>query len=252
MMTDEYMIDYRFEEFTEASYERFLDIASKKYKFCSFGEETLSPHILLRHDVDFSAHRAMKMAQIENERSIKSTYLFCPNDPMYNMFSTQILEIIIQIHDLGHDIGLHFDPTVISKPLSLPEIHSQILNLKNFFSTLTKIDPQAISFHLYGAYSNLMPKEQSISGMINAYSDEIMKKYRYISDSNGIWRFDNLFNFLEETQEPFIQILIHPVWWTPEALSPRQRISRTIDGYSNFMNTHYDELIASYNRPNIK
>jgi hypothetical protein len=64
---------------------------------------------ILRHDVDMSIGKALKMAQIEHEIGVCSTYFFLISTDFYNIASKSSVSKISRIHDLGHEIGLHFD-----------------------------------------------------------------------------------------------------------------------------------------------
>src|SRR3989304_3265080 len=60
-------------------------------------------HIILRHDVDRIPDQAQKMAQIENEHGIISTYYFRTVKEVFRP------EIIHQIAGFGHEIGYHYE-----------------------------------------------------------------------------------------------------------------------------------------------
>ena len=65
--------------------QRFKDSA---YTFNFFGEQSASHgEIILRHDIDFDTHMALRMAQIETDLGIKSTYFFLLRSNLYNIFS---------------------------------------------------------------------------------------------------------------------------------------------------------------------
>ena len=50
--------DWHFEDFTEASYRDIVAAAQARYTFEPFGTKATGPHVLWRHDVDYSVHRA--------------------------------------------------------------------------------------------------------------------------------------------------------------------------------------------------
>ncbi len=58
--------------------------------------------VILRHDVDIAPLKALRMAQLENELSIASTYYF----RYPQTFSPHIIK---SIYDLGHEIGYHYE-----------------------------------------------------------------------------------------------------------------------------------------------
>jgi len=62
--------------------------------------------VVLRHDIDRKLGNALRMAELEHDLGIQSTYYFrvpCTFKP----------DIIGKIHDLGHEVGYHYE--VLSK-----------------------------------------------------------------------------------------------------------------------------------------
>ena len=62
--------------------------------------------VVLRHDIDRKLGNALRMAELEHELGIQSTYYF-------RVPYTFKPEIIGKIHDLGHEVGYHYE--VLSK-----------------------------------------------------------------------------------------------------------------------------------------
>lgn len=58
--------------------------------------------VIMRHDVDRKPMNALKMAELEAELGIQSTYYF-------RYPYTFIPEIIKKIHDIGHEVGYHYE-----------------------------------------------------------------------------------------------------------------------------------------------
>lgn len=245
-------IDYTktFSDFTEKSYSHILELAKSKYAFSSFHQRPATRHVLWRHDIDFSMHRALKLAQLEYKTGVQSTYFLYPHSLFYNLMHRSIVDIVHQIIALGHDIGLHFDPTFYPD-LSQDNFIEKVDFEKNLIKNVFNIEPVAISFHLFGVLKDAPPKDDLLCGMVNAYGREIFDNYGYVSDSNGIWRFRRLQDVLEEAKEDKLQVLTHPECWTPEVLSPRARIQRCINGYAAAMGKDYDSILESSGRPNI-
>jgi len=62
-----------------------------------------SPTLILRHDVDRMPQNALKMAKLEHELGITSTYYF------RTIPQTLKPDIIKEISDMGHEIGYHYE-----------------------------------------------------------------------------------------------------------------------------------------------
>ena len=86
------------------------------YEFISFekakGLMATSPNhnsgtCILRHDIDVNVNFALKMAQLEFDLGIRSTYFFMFRSPFYNLSSRYSQDCVEKIIDLGHEIALH-------------------------------------------------------------------------------------------------------------------------------------------------
>ena len=101
--------------FTLDIYKILLDRFSKKGDiFKSFENFVLHPEpckkrIVLRHDVDRIPYNALKMAEIEHNFGIQSTYYFRIVKESYNP------EIIRKIIKLGHEVGYHYEDMDLAK-----------------------------------------------------------------------------------------------------------------------------------------
>ena len=60
-------------------------------------------YVILRHDIDAKPENALKVAKLEYDLGIKSTYYFRIINPVYNK------ETIMKINELGHEIGYHYE-----------------------------------------------------------------------------------------------------------------------------------------------
>lgn len=241
-----------FDDFTEASYSMALDLARKHYRFASFAERPPGRHVLWRHDVDFSVHRALRLAELEAEAGIRATYFMYPRSQFYNLLSNLVARKARQIIALGHDLGLHFDPTFYGSVLPSEKLVGFAESERDLLADLFGVTPVAISFHLFGVIANDGLDADVVGGMVNAYGHTIQSQYAYCSDSNGVWRHRRLFDVLEKAEEPRLHVLTHPEWWTPQPMSPRARIQRCLDGQAAAVGKYYDELVDGYGRPNVR
>ncbi|MDP3533128.1 MAG: hypothetical protein Q8S31_07570 [Alphaproteobacteria bacterium] len=94
----------------------FLSLQKMGYKFFDFksfyenyNELKNEKCIIMRHDVDRIPYNAFKMAELENEFSIKSTYYFRHIPIVFNE------KLIKKIELLGHEIGYHYETLSKSK-----------------------------------------------------------------------------------------------------------------------------------------
>lgn len=66
--------------------------------------------LLIRHDVDLTPWAALRMAELEREESVATTYYFRLHAPYYNLLDGAVLEIVDRIAGMGHEVGLHYEP----------------------------------------------------------------------------------------------------------------------------------------------
>lgn len=238
-------------DFTESAYSNLLSLAKEQYEFIGYTSELNAENIVLwRHDVDFSVHRALRLAEIESEHGVASTFFFQLSCIFYNVFEHTILERIRRIEKLGHVIGLHFDPSLYEgkcKEAILEKMAWEKTVLENLFET----EIHTVSFHNPEYDDWLSMDAHTLCGMVNTYSRFFKENFGYCSDSNGYWRFESIESVLRSRKHSRLQVLTHPAWWTAEPLPPRKRILRCVEGRAKRCMEQYDGILADSGRLNI-
>ncbi len=228
---------YHFDDFTLSNYRKLIRLAkSQGFQFILHKDDYIPERkdIIWRHDVEFEPDIALKMAQIEHEEGIVTTYFFQLHCTYYNLFDEYYTHVFHQIKNLGHHVGLHFDCRYwrITDEKQLNDFVS--LDRDYLQKALgTKID--TFSFH------NTTPFTQSCleykyGGLINVYSSYFKEHYNYCGDSLGYWRFDRLEDVLKDPKVQHLQVLTHDANWTEEVMSPRKRFAKA-------MRDHAERLI---------
>ena len=243
------MMKYYESDFTEKNYRNIL----QKIKLPTIFYDEIDKYesfALWRHDVDSSVHRAYALAKIEKELNIKATYFFLLSSMFYNVFELEIKELIEKILSLGHQIGLHFDPTLYEIKTK-DDLEKYLYFEKNIIETLLQTQIKVFSFHNPSDKILKEYEEFRYAGMINTYARFFKENIPYCSDSNGYWRYKRLEDFLNEGHKK-IQVLTHPEWWQKEVMKPRDRIQRCIDGRAKKTAKKYDELLQSLRRENVR
>ena len=101
-------------DFTLKSYRSLLEAFQKAgYQFQTFEEFMEHPAegktVVMRHDVDEKAPNALKMAQLEHELDIRSTYFF-------RIVKQSNVPVVIRgIATLGHEIGYHYEDLALAE-----------------------------------------------------------------------------------------------------------------------------------------
>jgi len=222
--------------FTYEHYINILQDLKKSYKFTSFKSATTND-IILRHDVDASLHAALKMAKIEKELDISSTFFILFSSEFYNPISVDGSKIIREILSLGHKLGLHYNEFFIfeNNINALETITTEINLLEQHFNT--KIE--AIAAHERALAESKSGKKLFVKlpdTIIDAYSKEFFGERKYLSDSGQFWREGCLCQNLNKYER--LQVLIHPMWWSRDGLS-RDEIM------DSFLGGEYDDYAPS-------
>lgn len=239
-------------DFTEARYNEILTIAAKKYRFLGSDISGDDPIVCWRHDVDYSPHRALALAKIEAEKGLKCVYHILCSSRYYNILESEISNILREIAILGHEIGLHFDMDVFNdNSITKKEILDRIAFEKDVLEYIIQENLVSFSFHNHTLHQTDIVETLDICGMKNLASPEFYKPTKYLSDSNGFWRFEDLKTLVDGPTYNKLHILTHPVWWTPEDMSPLQRVYRTVEGRAKSNKNIYIQTMARDGRLEI-
>jgi len=161
------------------------------YRFASFEAPPGRGDLILRHDVDLSLDAALRMAELEAEYDVQTTYLLMTESVFYNLASSEGVAAIARLRELGHAVGLHaVYPNVV-----LDERFDPVVSWHN-------PDPESMS--------------ESIPGAVNVYAEPYFDRPTYRSDSNQYWRSGCPHEELRGGGFPWLQILVHPEIWVYE------------------------------------
>ena len=125
-------------DFTLKMYEFLLDIlAANGYNFQTVEDFVISPIskvVILRHDVDLRKWAALRLAKLEYNLGIKSTFYFRMNWHSYNK------SIIKEIASLGHEIGYHYEDLASANgnyEIALQTFLKNLSKLREFYHVKT-------------------------------------------------------------------------------------------------------------------
>lgn len=199
------------------SYESFEQVVKKyiesNYIFSTFenyDNEINQKIILMRHDVDFDLDVAKKFALFEKDLGISSSYFFRISAKNYNLFSPNVLNILFEISNFGHEVGLHLDSNI---EMTNSDYKNLIKITKHTLED--KLDKEIKSFSIHE------PSRTSIKhnfdflydiGFVNdCYSPKFFESIKYISDSSARWREGHFGEWINKVDK--LQVLTHPIWW---------------------------------------
>ena len=204
---------------------------------------TSDKFILMRHDVEYSVERAYELAKVESSMDFTSTFFFQWTNNSYNILSRKNKDLIKDMHERGHTIGLHF---ALNGMTDMEQIRKQIAKEMEILNSMFefKID----TFSIHRPSKDVLRENIKLPGIINAYQDEFFTfaenvtentpvSVKYLSDANHIWRYGypDEKNILENDK---VQILTHPFAWCKQGYD-------NFDNYKSLIKEKYIELVNS-------
>jgi hypothetical protein len=176
--------------FDLAHYRELLEAArAGGYRFASFDGEPAAGDVLLRHDVDLSLDAALRLAELEHEEGAAATYFLMTGSVFYNLASSEGVDALRRLRELGHRVGLH----AVWPSRVLDERFDPVVAWHN-------PDPQYMS----------QPLEDGVANVMEA---RFFTPERYRSDSNQHWRSGCPHEALARGEFEWLQLLTHPEIW---------------------------------------
>lgn len=175
--------------------------------------------LLLRHDVDLSLDYACDMARAESDEGFKSSYFILPFNDFYNPLSPSGRRQIRMLHDLGHEVGLHWDSSLYpseAEPLERA-FRRDVALLEDIVGAPVTSASQHVPID-----TPMVNVEQFIEN--EAYSETIRRRFTYVSDSSMRWREHTPLDLVARRIE--IQFLAHPIWWFATGSSMAEKVRR--------------------------
>jgi len=219
-------------DFTLVSYTNLLRYLSEIYKitpFCQIPQRDV-PYLILRHDVDVSLSAALKMARIEQDLGIRSTYFISFSSRFYNVLEGNNVNILKQISRLDHEIGLHYHP-------------SQYRSYSRNMNKTLKIQIRLLE-HLLGKKVYSIARHgpwdrdpfATSKGYINANHPHLRRDL-FIHDSCRAWTpLQGLLTLLNDPPRR-VQLLTHPENWQEDKIGREALLERFIESLEKEVST---------------
>lgn len=199
--------------------------------------------IIMRHDVEYSVERAYELAKVEESMDFVSNYFFQWTNNSYNILSKRNMDMIKDMHERGHNIGLHF---ALNGLTDMEQVRKRIVQEINILSEMFGF--KITQFSVHRPSKDVLRENIKFPRIINAYQDDFFTygenvtedtpvAVKYLSDANHIWRYGypDRKNILENDK---VQILTHPFAWTKRGYD-------NFDNYKTLILEKYVELVES-------
>jgi hypothetical protein len=240
------------QDFTLDAYMSLLKQAKERYKFID-PESALFEQdkgIIWRHDVDFSLRCATEISRIDADLEVTSVFFINIHSDTYNARSALGRSQLMSIAGCGHSIGIHLDSEFYGGFETVDKLEKALNNEVMEFEENFYFTPKSFSFH-NPSNGELCFDARQYANLVNYYSVDFKEKFKYVSDSNGYWRFQSISNVVNQSDFPRLQVLTHPEWWADREFAPRERLAKAMfdDAIEDLM--RYDQAIVRYSRENI-
>ena len=199
----------------------------KDYNYCitDYNEyKNYEKCAILRHDVDNSLYDAVKLAKIEYDNNVKSTYFILLSTDFYNIFSKNSRKLINEVISLGHHIGLHFDEVKYDDINNKDSLKKYVYKEIEIMSRELEVDINVVSMH---RPSKWVLEENIVfdNNIVNTYGKEFFENFKYVSDSRMHWRED-VIGTIKSSNYQKIHILTHAFWYNKENELPKSKFNR--------------------------
>lgn len=211
-----------------SAYGRLIDaLIARGYRIVAADRiEPASRHLVLRHDVDFDLAAAVAMAEMEAGQGHRTHYFVLVRTEFYNPFSRSGTDAIRRLHELGHDVGLHFDAAYWGSADT--DLTGPIARECDLLADILGAPVTAFSFHR--PRPGLLDREISVPGRLNMYAVRFFRDIGYCSDSRGAWNHGHPLDHPAVAAGRALQLLTHPIWWTSDAGATAQdKLERFLD-----------------------
>lgn len=238
-------------KFTYGAYRNLLALLKTHgYKYANYHDWQNSPRcVILRHDIDNDIARALSFAKLEAELHVKGTYFVLVSSDLYNAFSRKSTEMLKNILDYGHGVGLHFDETKYQDSMGDAEkVWHHIIEEAGLLEKAIGQPVTCVSMHRPS--QEILDADLMVPGIINSYGKTFFHTFKYLSDSRRRWR-EPVEEIVKSGKYDRLHILTHAFWYREE----EQDMRMTLETFMNHANeeryqvlraniTNLDEIIS--------
>lgn len=216
-------------EFTYDAYRTLLrQLRDHGYAFTDYHCYESEPRcVILRHDIDQSLADALRLAELEAEEGVKSTWFVLLRTDFYNPASAASQKVLHRLRELGHEIGLHFDEVAYygesgTIPYASCSTEERIVREAGILSDICGCPITAVSMHRPSKVT--LEADLHIPGMVNTYGKTFFHVFKYLSDSRCYWR-EPVEDIIRSEEYDRLHILTHAFWYHEDAHSMADSIA---------------------------
>jgi hypothetical protein len=186
---------------------------------------------------------ALAMAKVEHELGISATYFVQLHSDFYDAVSLAGSRDLRWLAELGHEIGLHYDPTYY-ETVGWNFRDGMALDLE-LLSALAGHEIISVSRHLPLLRHQKVDYPPQVR--YDAYDPKFINgQFKYLSDSNGIFR-EGCFCEHLSTRRDYC-FLAHPIWWVNNGRDWREKLQQQMRNDCETVTARIQEKIAQYEK----
>ncbi len=206
-------------EFNFVSYKSLLkELLQVGYRFKPISElpEYQVKTVYLRHDVDAFLSELLPFARFESEVGIQATYYVLLSQH-YNVFTSENREIISELVEFGHEIGLHYDLA------NYPEQNDEAREWLEFeVSVLERISGQRIkTISMHNPRYGRPDIFNNSDDYVHPHDQRYLLDLSYVTDSCYSWQDAKLLECFSTNPPLRLLLLTHLEGWLSDGVSDR-------------------------------
>lgn len=210
-------------EFTYQAYRELLTLLKEHgYTFSSYHNyQSCDKSVIVRHDIDMNIAKAVRMAEIETQMGISSTYFVLVTSNFYNIFSKENQDMLREMQRMGHEVGLHFDEAKYAgKKIDMVQVMEQEADL---LAQCLGCPVRSVSMHRPS--KETLAADYVVKGgqIVNSYGTEFFQNHKYVSDSRRHWREDVL-SIIKSEEYDRLHVLTHPFWYDEKEQTAKETL----------------------------
>ena len=199
-------------QFTYKAYRDLITLLRDyNYTICDYHNyQQADKSVIIRHDIDLQIEKAVKMAEIEHDMNVSSTYFVLVSSNFYNIFSKRNEDYLRRICDLGHAVGLHFDEVKYDEKSDLVQAMEQEAAL-----LAQCLGREVRSLSMHRPSKTTLEADYKVAGgrIVNSYGTEFFHNHKYVTDSRRNWEED-VEQIIESGEYDRLHVLTHPFWYS--------------------------------------
>lgn len=210
--------------FTYQAYKNLIQLLREHdYTICDYHNYAqVRRSVILRHDIDLEIEKAVKMARLEQEIGVSSTYFVLVSSNFFNIFSKRNQAYLREICDMGHAVGLHFDEVKYDDQTDLVQVMEEEAALLE-----RCLGREVKSLSMHRPSQTTLEADYKVAGgrIVNSYGTEFFHRHKYVSDSRRNWRED-VVAIIQSGEYDRLHVLTHPFWYDEEEQSASAGLKR--------------------------